>query len=114
MRISMAFELTGNTCALLLVGVGFTFGMVGPLPPPPPPLNPPLVGHVQQSVRTRYLEVVWPKSYDCKHTAAERGAWVALSPGHSQILSCSCGGKTGEALGSLLRHGPEMVDSVST
>ena len=58
MHISTAFELTDNTCALLLVGVGFTFGMVGPLPP----LNPPLVGHVQQSVRTRYLEVVWPKS----------------------------------------------------
>ena len=38
----------------------------------------------------------------------------SLSPGHSQILSCSCGRKLGEGLGSLLRHGPEMVDTVST
>jgi len=38
---------------------------------------------------------------------------VASSPGHSQILSCSCGEKLGEGLGSLLRHGPEIVDSVS-
>ena len=38
---------------------------------------------------------------------------VASSPGHSQILSHSHGEKSGEGLGSLLRHGPEMVDSVS-
>ena len=37
---------------------------------------------------------------------------VASSPGHSQILSRSRGEKSGEGLGSLLRHGPEMVDSV--
>ena len=39
---------------------------------------------------------------------------LASSPGHSQILSCSYGEKSGESLGSLLRHGPEMVDSVSS
>ena len=39
---------------------------------------------------------------------------LALSPGHSQILSRSRGEKSGEGLGSKLRHGPEMVDSVST
>ena len=39
---------------------------------------------------------------------------VASSPGHSQVLSCSHGEKLGDGLGSLLRHGPEMVDSVST
>ena len=40
--------------------------------------------------------------------------YIALSPGHSQILSRSHGEKSGEGLGSKLRHGPEMVDSVST
>ena len=35
-RISMTFEPTGNTCALLLVGVAHAFGKVG---------------HVQRSVR---------------------------------------------------------------
>ena len=39
---------------------------------------------------------------------------LASSPGHSQILSRSCGEKSGEGLGAKLRHGPEMVDSVST
>ena len=39
---------------------------------------------------------------------------LALSPGHSQILSHSCGEKLGEGLGVKLRHGLEMVDSVST
>ena len=39
---------------------------------------------------------------------------VASSPGPSQILSRSHGEKSGEGLGSKLRHGPEMVDSVST
>ena len=34
-------------------------------------------------------------------------------PGHTQILSHSRGKKLGEGLGSKLRHGPEMVDSVS-
>jgi len=32
---------------------------------------------------------------------------LASSPGHSQILSCSRGEKSGEGLGSKLRHGPE-------
>ena len=44
-----------------------------------------------------------------KDTQAE-----TTSPGHSQILSRSRGEKSGEGLGSKLRHGPEMVDSVST
>jgi len=39
---------------------------------------------------------------------------IASSPGHSQILSCSLGEKSGEGLGSLLHYEPEMVDSVST
>ena len=39
---------------------------------------------------------------------------VTSSPGPSQILSRSCGEKSGEGLGSKLCHGPEMVDSVST
>ena len=37
---------------------------------------------------------------------------IASSSGHSQILSHSRGEKLGEGLGSKLRHGPEMVDSV--
>ena len=59
------------------------------LPPPPPPVLPP-----------EFLE---------PHT----GLLVASSPGHSQILSCSHGKKSGEGLGSKLRHGPEVVESVS-
>ena len=39
---------------------------------------------------------------------------LALSPGPAQILSRSRGEKLGEGLESKLRHGPEMVDSVST
>ena len=39
---------------------------------------------------------------------------IASSPGHSQILSHSCGEKSGEGLGLKLSHGPEMVDLVST
>ena len=42
------------------------------------------------------------------------GVYVASSPGHSQILSRSRGEKLGEGLESKLRHGPEMVDLVST
>ena len=40
--------------------------------------------------------------------------YLASFPGPSQILSHSRGEKSGEGLGSKLRHGPEMVDSVST
>ena len=43
-----------------------------------------------------------------------RACDLASSPRHSQILSRSRGEKSGEGLGSLLCHGPEMVDSVST
>ena len=39
---------------------------------------------------------------------------VALSPGHSLILSRSRGEKSGEGMGSKLCHGLEMVDLVST
>jgi len=39
---------------------------------------------------------------------------VASFPGHPQILSHSHGEKSGEGLGSLLHHGPEIVDMVST
>ena len=41
-------------------------------------------------------------------------AMLASYPGHSQILSLSRGEKSGEGLGAKLRHGPEMVDLVST
>ena len=39
---------------------------------------------------------------------------LASSPGPTQILSRSRGEKSGEGLGVKLRHGPEMVDLVST
>ena len=42
------------------------------------------------------------------------GELLALFPGHSQILSRSCGENSGEGMGAILHHGPEMVDSVST
>ena len=38
---------------------------------------------------------------------------IALSTGHSQILSRSHGQKLGEGLVPILCHGPEMVDSMS-
>ena len=38
---------------------------------------------------------------------------LASSPGHSQILSNSRGEKSGEGLVPILRHVPEIVDSVS-
>ena len=44
----------------------------------------------------------------------DRGFLLASSLGHSQILYHSCGEKSGEGLGSKLRHRPEMVDSIST
>ena len=50
------------------------------------------------------------------HTFSGRfwgGKGIALFPGHSQILSRSRGEKSGEGLLPILRHGPEMVDSVS-
>ena len=50
-----------------------------------------------------------------RHSAAVTTWWLLASfPGPSQILSRSSGEKSGEGLGSKLRHGPEMVDSVST
>ena len=42
----------------------------------------------------------------------QQGNMVASSPGHSQILSRSYGEKLREGLGTLLRHGPEIMDSV--
>ena len=39
---------------------------------------------------------------------------LASSPAHSQMLSHSCGEKSGEGLGTLLHHEPEMANSVST
>ena len=42
------------------------------------------------------------------------GSDLASSPGHSQILSRSLGEKSGEGLVPLLRHGPEVVDSILT
>ena len=39
---------------------------------------------------------------------------LSLISGHPQILSRSCGEKSGEGLGSLLCHGLEMVDMVNT
>ena len=54
-----------------------------------------------------YKTLVDTPMHACAH-------WIASSPGHSQILSRSRGEKSGEGLVPLLRHGPEMVDSVST
>ena len=42
----------------------------------------------------------------------QQGNIVTSSPGHSQILSRSYGEKSRERLGTLLHHGPEIVDSV--
>ena len=69
-------------------------------------------------VRTVYI-LVWLGHTTRNHKSGD-GKYgffynlVASSPGHSQILSRSCGEKSGEGLGAKLRHGPEMVDSVST
>ena len=47
-------------------------------------------------------------------TYLKRVRFAASSLGHSQILSHSRGEKSEKGLGSKLRHGPEMVDSVNT
>ena len=38
---------------------------------------------------------------------------LSFAPGHTQILSHSCGEKSGEGLGTLLRYRPETVNSIS-
>ena len=54
--------------------------------------------------------------FKCMKLVTEPDSWVCLasSPGHSQILSHSRGEKSGEGLVPILRHGPEMVDSILT
>ena len=48
------------------------------------------------------------------YTVQYSNGCIASSPGHSKILSRSRGEKSGEgAWYQYLRHGPEMVDSVS-
>ena len=49
----------------------------------------------------------------CRNERLFHSEVLALSPGHSEILSHSHGEKSGEGLVPILRHGPEMVDSVS-
>ena len=51
---------------------------------------------------------------DLSAPRTERQVLVALSLGHSQILSRNCEKKLGEGLGTLQRHKPEMVDLVHT
>ena len=64
------------------------------------------------------LVTVFHKDETTSHLSQSRRArrygLVASSPGPTQILSRSHGEKLGEGLGAKLRHGPEMVDSVST
>ena len=57
---------------------------------------------------THYIIMILQKCFVCDNHI------LASSSGHSQILSRSHGEKSGEGLGSKLRHRPEMVDSVST
>ena len=56
----------------------------------------------------------WPDGERREWGWRREGRGIASSPDHSQILSRSRGEKLGEGLESLLRHRPEMVDSVST
>ena len=44
-----------------------------------------------------------------RHNCSSHTYSLASSPGHSQILSRSCGEKSGEGLPPILRHGLEMV-----
>ena len=62
-----------------------------------------------QIVQEEELQVI--TTCKCK---GRNSSILASSPGHSQSLSCSRGEKSGEGLGSLLRHRSEMVDSVHT
>ena len=57
-------------------------------------------------VKWRSTNTSWLIGVLCKN-------FLASSPGHYQILFLSHGEKSGEGLGAILRHGPEMVDSVS-
>ena len=67
------------------------------------------VEHVQRPIDNFVQVFISPPVAAIVHTNK-----LASSPGHSQILSRSRGEKSGEGLVPLLRHGPEMVDSVST
>ena len=64
------------------------------------------------------VEMVSPLKDGLSKLWKKRSPWphlqVALSPGHSQILSHNRGERSREGLGSLLHHRPEIVDSVST
>ena len=68
----------------------------------------------KQANTPNVITLVWgslrlaPINYICSMAA------IASSPGPSHILPRSRGEKSGEGLGAKLRHGPEMVDSVST
>ena len=55
-----------------------------------------------------------PSEIKPSRATVECNTVLASSPGHSQILSRSRGEKSGEGLVPLLRHRPEMVDSILT
>ena len=61
----------------------------------------------------RFAWVVHDIHYVCPTTACTY-TLIPSSPCHAQILSRSRGEKSGEGLGTLLCHRPQMVDSVST
>ena len=58
-----------------------------------------------------YIQIVLDNAPSGQYSCASKSS---LSPGHSQILSRSHVEKSGEGLGTFLRHGPEMVDLVIT
>ena len=60
----------------------------------------------QMAFKGHHSWVLWSSFVPCTYT-------FASLPGHSQILSRSHGEKSGEGLVPLLRHRPELVDSVS-
>ena len=61
-----------------------------------------------------FFHLQYRKCWYCKQEKTRWETEITSSPGHSQILFLSRGKISGEGLGSKLRHGPEMVDSVST
>ena len=62
---------------------------------------------------SQLLDRITPPEQNVCHVLMENRVTLASFPGHSQILSHSHGEKSREGLGSLLRHGSEMVDLVS-
>ena len=70
--------------------------------------------YIEERALNTTITKLWIGYVDNTFVIWLHGSTIALFLGHSQILSCSHGETSGEGLGSLPCHEPEMVDSVQT